>query len=96
MGDNGIVVHSIKAPLTLSPASKYFGFSDKTDYVVLDGGRVIGRIFSAPQGPAGRNWMWTITAPDIEPSVHNRGYSAAREQATADFKAQWVNGVRQI
>ena len=32
------------ANLALSPTRKYFGFGDKDDYVVLDGGRVIGRI----------------------------------------------------
>ena len=39
------------ANLALSPTRKYFGFGDKDDYVVLDGGRVIGRKFLHPQGP---------------------------------------------
>jgi hypothetical protein len=31
------------------------------------------------------------TAREIPPSIHNRGYSATREQAMADFKKQWSN-----
>jgi hypothetical protein len=33
--------------------------------------------------------MWTITAPDYQRSILSRGYSPTREQAMADFKAQW-------
>jgi hypothetical protein len=76
--------------LTLSPTKKYFGFGDKTDYCVLDGGRVIGRIFLHPQGSDGTSWFWTITAADIPPSVDKRGYSATREEAMADFRARWL------
>jgi hypothetical protein len=28
---------------------------------------------------------------DHPPSVYNKGYSATREQAMADFKARWLN-----
>jgi hypothetical protein len=37
-----------------------------------------------------RNLTWTITAQEYPPTIHNRGYSATREQAMADFKAQWL------
>jgi hypothetical protein len=80
----------IMANLALSPTMKYFGFGDKDDYVVLDGGRVIGRIFLHPQGPDGAPWFWTITAPDIPPSIDKHGYSATRERAMVDFKARWM------
>jgi hypothetical protein len=77
--------------LLLSPTSKYFGVGvgDKNDFVVLDGGRCIGRIFLHPQGPQGTPWFWTITAADIPPSTDKRGYSATREEAMADFKERW-------
>jgi hypothetical protein len=68
---------------------KYFGFGGKNDYAVLNGGRVIGRIFLSPHSPPDHNWMWTITAREYPPTIHSRGYSATREEAVADFKKQW-------
>jgi hypothetical protein len=76
--------------LVLAPSRRYFGFGNRNDYVVLDGGRVIGRIFRSPQAPENQPWLWTITAPAHPHSVHNKGYSATREQAMADFKARWL------
>ena len=35
------------ADLKLSPTRKHYRIGDKDDYVVLDGARVIGRIFHA-------------------------------------------------
>ena len=57
------------------------------DYDVRDShGKVVGRIMLHPQAPKDQPWFWTITAREIPPSVYNRGYSATREQAMADFK----------
>jgi len=78
------------ANLKLSPTRKHYRIGDKDDWVVLDGGRVIGRIFLHPQALEGRPWFWTITASDIPPSIHKRGYSATREEAMAAFKARWL------
>ena len=36
------------ADLKLSPTRKHYRIGDKDDYVVLDGSRVIGRIFLQP------------------------------------------------
>jgi hypothetical protein len=60
-----------------------------SDFVVLEGDKVIGRIMLHPQAPEGRPWFWTITA-DVgrTPLADDRG-SATCEQAMAEFKAQW-------
>jgi hypothetical protein len=77
----------------LVKASKSLGgaWSDD-DYIVRDRARnvVVGRIMLHPQAPKGQPWLWTITAREIPESVHNRGYSATREQAMIDFKARWL------
>ena len=77
--------------LFLASTKRYFGFGDKDDHVVLDGGRVIGRIFMPPQAPERQPWFWTITAREHPTSIHSRRYSGTREQAMADFKAQWLS-----
>jgi len=78
-------------PILKTTRSQYgSGFDARNDYVVIDGDRVIGRIFLSPQSPPGRHWMWTITARDYPHSIHSRGYSATREEAMVDFKAQWL------
>jgi hypothetical protein len=70
--------------------SQYGSPFDNDDYVVLHDGHVIGRIMLHPQVPEGRPWLWTITAMDYPPTIHSRGYSATREEAMTDFKAQWL------
>jgi hypothetical protein len=61
------------------------------DYDVRDShGKVVGRIMLPPQAPKDLPRFWTITARQIPPSVHNRGYSATREQAMVDFKTRYM------
>jgi hypothetical protein len=52
------------------------GIGDKDDYAVVDGKRVIGRIFLHPQAPTAEPWVWTITAREQPSSLYNRGYCA--------------------
>ena len=75
--------------LRLAPTSRYFRSGGPDDYVVLDRGRVIGRVMLNPQAPYRHPWFWTITAVEFPSSVYNKGYSETREQALADFKARW-------
>jgi hypothetical protein len=32
------------------------------------------------EAPSDRNWMWTVTALEKQPSIHNGGYSATRDR----------------
>ena len=89
--DVGMLARTEVVALRLTRTSKYFGFGDESDYVVLDGGRVIGRIFLSPQAPANQPWFWTITDLEMKPSVDNRGFSLTREDAMADFKSRWTS-----
>ena len=57
------------------------------DFVVLDTGKVVGRIMRHPQAPKDNPWFWSITA-GLEPSVQNRGYAASRLHAMMDLKAR--------
>jgi hypothetical protein len=76
--------------LVLKKTASIYGMGDGNDWTLLDGDRTIGRIFLSPASPPDRNWMWTITARDYPRSIHSRRYSATREQAMQDFKAQWL------
>ena len=77
--------------LFISPTKRYFGFGDKDDYVILDGGRVIGRIALHLRAPEGHPWFWTITAREFLPSVYNKGYCVTREEAVAELREHWTN-----
>jgi hypothetical protein len=75
----------------LSPQAHTSSGNPADDYEVFDSNRrVVGRIMLHPQATKDLSWFWTITAREIPPSVHNRGYSATREQATADVKMRWA------
>ena len=76
--------------LTLALTKCYFGSGDQNDYCVLDGGRVIGRIFMPLRTTDDKPWFWMITAGEKATSIGSRGCSATCEQAIADFKARWL------
>lgn len=72
-----------------TPDSARPGAISQARHIVLDGGRVVGRIMPHPQGPPGRPWLPAITTVEMTPSVDNRGYPATRAEATAGLKARW-------
>jgi hypothetical protein len=81
-------------PLIPKPTGSYYGrpwLDIKNGYVVLDAGQVVGRTMLHLQAPGGHPWFWTITVRAFPPSIHNRGYSATREQAMASFKSRWLS-----
>jgi len=59
------------------------------DYDVLEGGKVVGRIFHLEAAaPEGRPWMWASGhGGHIERAAH--GYEATREAAMAAFAKSW-------
>jgi hypothetical protein len=81
----------MKTLILKKTASHYGGDWADSDFVVVDGDKVIGRIMLHPQAPTGQPWFWTITTLERQPSVSNRGYAATREKAMADFKARWAS-----
>lgn len=92
IGLTGAVCRMPDTAFTLVRASKSRGgdWWSPDDYDVRDKGeRVIGRIMLHPQAPKDQPWFWTITALEVTPSVYNKGYAESREQAMADFRAQW-------
>jgi len=76
--------------LVLAYTHKYFGIGGKDDHCILDGGRVVGRIFRLPQAPEGRSWSWTITDRYFLHSIDNMGHCATCQEAMAEFKARWT------
>ena len=50
----------------------------------------IGHIMRTQKSPEGKPWFWTIFAGAAPGMVCDRGYAATREQALADFEAEWL------
>ena len=80
--------------LTLVGASK----ADNHDsFAVFDGEDCVGHIMRTQKSPPGKPWFWTIFVSDRHNSTTvDRGYAATREQAMADFEAQWLRLPRSV
>ena len=76
--------------LTLIRATKSDDRQPSDDnYVLFDGDRCVGHIMRTRQAPQGKPWFWTIFAHDRQ-ATQDRGYTATRAQALADFLASWT------
>jgi hypothetical protein len=56
------------------------------DYVVLENGVVVGRIFKVPVAPQDRPWMW---ASGHNGDIKRAAHGLTREQAMAAFAKSW-------
>jgi hypothetical protein len=79
--------------LTLVSASKA---DNRDSLAVFDGEDCVGHIMRTPKSPPGKPWFWTIFVSDSPSNIVDRGYAATREQAMADFEAQWLRLPRSV
>ena len=79
--------------LTLVSASKA---DNRDSFAVFDGEDCVGHIMRTHKSPPGKPWFWTIFVSDRHSSTVDRGYAATREQAMADFEAQWLRLPRSV
>ena len=71
--------------LTLKPS----GLSEADDYLVLEDGMEIGRIYRSPGAPAGAPaWFWGNLKTPNRPGV-DRGWAVDLETAKAAFRTAW-------
>jgi len=81
------------AMLTLVSASKA---DNRDSFAVFDGEDCVGHIMRTQKSPPGKPWFWTIFVSDSPGITVDRGYAATREQAMADFEAQWLRLPRSV
>jgi hypothetical protein len=74
--------------LILRTRKKHMGWDDaEDDYVVLDGGKSVGRIYKEVHGDS--RWCWSInTSPYPAPPPHN-GVAKTLDAAKQAFKSQY-------
>jgi hypothetical protein len=62
---------------------------NQEDYSVLENGVIVGRIFTVPNAPPGRPWMWASghSAATVKRAAH--GYEPTREAAMEAFAKSW-------
>jgi len=73
--------------LTLVSTSKA---DDRDSFAIFDGEDCIGHIMRTQKSRKGKPWFWTIFVGAAAGIVSDRGYAATREQAIADFEAEWL------
>ena len=91
IGQNTALV--CRSMLTLVSASKA---DNRDSLAVFDGEDCVGHIMRTQKSPPGKPWFWTIFVSDRHNSTVDRGYAATREQAMADFEAQWLRLPRSV
>ena len=63
---------------------------NRDSFAIFDGEDCIGHIMRTQKSPESKPWFWTIFVGAAPGIVSDRGYAATREQAIADFEAEWL------
>jgi hypothetical protein len=93
-GSKGTTLHRLnQMPLILRRARDgRASAGTPDDYDVLDGERVIGRIFRSSTAPQDRPWMWTITGAVVAPRLPSHGLTL--DDAKAPCATTWREWLR--
>ena len=78
-------------PLTLRPTGLASpAYRDWADYIVLEDGRAVGRIYEDRHTLPNLRWFWSITVyVDPKQSVTTSGRAASLDEAKAQFLSNW-------
>lgn len=78
-------------PLSLRHAGPSPPDPDRKDYVVMDDGREVGRIYEDRTTPPELRWYWSIIVVRANHAgIKTSGRAATFETAKAEFQANWA------
>jgi hypothetical protein len=78
-------------PLSLRPTGLSSpAYRHQLDYVVIEDGQTIGRMYEDPHAPADYRWFWSITE-HVDPAhaIVTNGRVPTLDEAKAQFKSSW-------
>jgi hypothetical protein len=67
-------------------------YANWLDYVIVEAGRTVGRLYEDHHSPPEYRWFWSITVY-VNPMLGNtmNGRTATMDEAKAQFLASWQN-----